>query len=80
MEERLSKEELGAWKQDPTTRKVFGHFKGLVQILQEEMADGRTIDYSSADQTLARTTFQVGRISGIREVLGVRVDEESEEE
>ena len=72
----LTNEMLVEWRQDPTTREVFKRLRGTINEIEEEIGSGRTLVHSSAEETLANTAREVGRIAGIREVLNLGIDEE----
>lgn len=72
----LTKETLSEWRQNPVTREVFKHFRGVVRDIEEKMGAGGTLNYSSAEETLANTAHDAGIIIGIKSVMEMGEDEE----
>lgn len=75
----LTKETLAEWRQNPTTREVFKHFRGVIRGLEEQIGCGSTLNHSSAEETLANTARDIGIITGIKSVIEWGTAEEDEE-
>lgn len=73
MEELTSKEIL-LWRQETITRKVFARLEQKISEIQEILGTGGTLNRSSADETLANTAHEVGRIEGINEILNLGIE------
>lgn len=71
--DNLTKEQYIGWKQDPTTIKVFQQLEKRIVEIQENLGTGGTLNRSSAIETLANTTHEIGKIEGIREIFDMEV-------
>lgn len=77
----MPKDDIAEWRQNPVTMQVFRHFRFVIREAADALAAGRTLDHASAEQTLANTAHEVGRIAGIKEVLefGIETREREDE-
>ena len=69
----LSKEDFQAWMNDPVTMAVFNELQTVKIHLQNQLANGTTLNRSSVDSTSIETALLVGRIAGLNTLLNMEV-------
>ena len=71
---KLTKEELGQWRQHPTTKKVFEKIKKNGDFYSTQVVDGTTLHVD--DKIPGGTPWTVGVIYGMSQIFNVEHDEE----
>ena len=67
-------EELTAWKNHPSTQKVFKFLKEMLQWNKDSLARGSTYNRLSMEQTALATSEVLGRISGMETLMNLQVE------
>lgn len=70
----MDKEHFFGWRQDPMTVEVFKHLEKRIAEIESVLGSGGTLNHSSATETLANTSEQVGIIAGIREIFDLVIE------
>jgi len=70
----MDKEHFLGWRQDPMTIEVFKRLEKRITEIEEVLGSGGTLNHSSAIETLANTSEQVGIIAGIREIFDLVIE------
>ena len=71
--DELTEKEYVDWLQTHTTRKVFRKLEEKIKEIEENMGTGGTINRSDANETLANSCWEAGKIEGIREIFNMDV-------
>ena len=72
-------EELTAWKNNPSTQKVFKFLKEMLQWNKDNLEKGSTYNRHSVEQTALATAEALGRISGMETLMNLQVELKEED-
>lgn len=72
--EPITKEEYESWAQDSVTRKVIIQLELKILNIEQQLAQGKTLNEDSAESTLAATAKAIGKIEGINEIFKIDIE------
>jgi len=67
----IPQSDIDGWKILPLTQEVFKRLKARIAEIEDNLGSGATLNSSSAEETLANTAREVGRIEGIKEIFEI---------
>lgn len=78
--ERIPREQLRQWLQNPVTKEVLEALHQVRSHLQNSLLNGQTLILNSPEQTALQTTLLLGKLSGLNLILEMELSDASNDE